>query len=139
MGTPTWDEMHPRERDAWIAEHVMGYVWFRYHSRGKNRGVLMTEFGKNQCEQLTQSPPTSEVDDWRDTSIAPSYTTDAAADYLVLARFRDSCDTSQACEFVNEVGNIWHARYKAKIDVPRGCIQYEPGDYSHAAFITCSL
>lgn len=133
----TWDEMEPRERDAWVAENVMGYVWFRFRrGDGSTHEILMQEFGKRQCEALKMhtTVESGPCDD-SDTSGAPQYTTDASADYLVLKRVRDTWDEKMLWNFGQRFHGITGIR--AVTDSQQGvfAVMYEPGDYSHAAYL----
>lgn len=129
--TAKWEEMQPRERDAWIAENVMGYVWFRFERRdGSRRATLMTETSKRQCEQISLdgckvvAGPCEEVD----ASGAPNYTTNASDDYLVLEKVRETWNIVRITEFESRLFELQRHR-----SLPS--ISYQPGDYSHAAFL----
>lgn len=113
-----WEAMQPRDRDAWVAEHVMGWerepqewhpganvVWFR-----PDEAYCREHREQNQSTLL---------------ATAMTFTTDAAADYLVLERVRETWDEDRRIRF-----NDW-------LEVMMtGLSDYRIGQYSQAAFLT---
>jgi len=102
-----WDQMMPRDRDLWIAEHVIGWC--------------------SSWEEHT----------W------PSFTTDAAADYLVLERIRKGQrDGQPIVDWERYLDSLFECFCFSDKSVRRsGCrtyefiVNYEVGAYSHAAYL----
>lgn len=133
----TWDEMTPRERDAWVAENVMGWerepdeqhpganvAWFKppVGQRGENTGTTIL------------------------SSTAKPFTTDASADYLVLQKVRETWTGEPVETFCDAL--FWiiqnedrKKRHGSTLMDPDWVWKsswiawYEPGDYSHAAYL----
>lgn len=122
-----WDAMTPRERDAWVAEHVMGW-------RDVDDGKFMAKWkgydedtGKVLWDQTDHSGIPSEGG-CRD--FLPNCSTDASADYLVLKKVRETWGNDKKIKFEMNLESQFHRT---------GCCQamnYQSGDYSYAAYLT---
>jgi len=136
----TWQEMEPRERDAWIAEHVMGFV--AYYGLDAYDGKQDTH--SPYCLWGTPEYIASWSDMFGESSAPngceptyaslPHYTTDPAADYSVLEKVRDTWGDStgfQTDRFIECLEFIWGMTHWGEANP----IAYQPGDYSHAAFL----
>lgn len=138
----TWDEMEPCERDAWVAEHVM--VWTLADRRQMG-------WGDGPAVWLTGEPFDDEHSN--PTHQEPQFTTDAAADYLVLVRVRETWMNVEAAnaeggEHYRKLRALFHRHLVVTIWGNRGeqrslpyCewvdreCRYEPGDFAHAAYL----
>lgn len=102
-----------RELDIEVAVKVMGY------SRDKDARLIRV---------LVNHPS---VPEGTTISDGPKpYTTDASADYQVLARVRQKWTLDQLFAFERALNLAWDSR--TKDDAPH-LLHYEPGDYSRAA------
>ena len=122
-----WEDMEPRERDAWVAESVMG--WRPYWETAPLEGeIWMLPPGKSHAVE---------------SEIAPPFTTDASADYLVLQKVREmwACPAAKRNErsllymFAEHLHEIQYARKDGCMGNEITPVFYEPGDYSHAAYL----
>lgn len=145
----TWEEMEPRERDVWVAEHVMGWEWIVMRvPEGPFRYLCPPDRETAEVCRIPEWVETSDHD-WRgprangdervtsQTGRMMRYTTDASADYEVLRHVRETWGPKAASEFMDGATSIWAARRAAMY---RGlsyndALMYEPGDYSHAAYL----
>jgi hypothetical protein len=129
--TEKWAAMTARERDAAVAQSVMGWVAFPY-SMPDGKGGWETRL----C------PPSNVHITTCDTF--PRYTTDPSADYEVLKRVRESKwidDREEAYNmFWNSLAEILRSRDPYYRDTENQnelyyMLEYRPGDFSHAAFL----
>ena len=127
-----WDNATARDRDAWVAEHVL-----EWEPMPPEPGSNMRWFRPD--EKYARSEGGKRI---LSTTPLP-FTADAAADFVVLERVRETWSGEQAEAFSGFLCQIIQAkdreeRYKK---TPRGCHRtawmcwYEPGDYSHAAWM----
>lgn len=114
MKTPTPDEL--------IAERVMG--WKRHKMYANYNGEWMLPDGsiKHYC-------------------FTPKFTTDIAADYMVLERVRETWSVTQEREFESSLFVIWDERSSSRektqnVSWPIHAVLYIPGDYALAALLT---
>ena len=142
----TWDELtDPRERDAAVAERVMGWEWRTYgpgfsHS-GHIRWMDRPDAPNGPCGPdivtATGDEPAA-VDGLR---WVPKFSTDPAADYAVLEHVRREWLFSRRQAFVRALHETWRARPlgPGKPQAWPDCaMEYRPGDYSEAAYRAAS-
>lgn len=153
QSTPTLPgllQLEKRERDALVAEHVMGWQWFeRNLNDGESRKALYPPekngwFRANWSNTLYRpaSEKTERFSDWdnacgrrEDNSRhvaewgVPHFSTEASADYSVLKHVRETWDKYWLCDFSEWLNNLFDMRPGVLPDP----IQYQPGDYSIAA------
>ena len=134
-----WDTADARARDGWIAEHVIRLEdvqdgRLRYWFTPTNSG-----YTPDNCKpRAPEDMPDKVYFDGRVWKRVPDFTTDAAADYLVLERVRETWKTIRVCEVRDHVKAIWDKRAwedRERGGVPWGCCQYRTGDWSHAAYL----
>lgn len=131
----TWVEMGPRERDAWVAEHVLG--WKR-ESEEQHPGANVAWFVPSPKFRGTGTGTTVHA------STAMPHSSTADADYEVLKHVRETWGEPGARR--NERSLLYmFAEYLHEIQYPRkdGCmgleltpVFYKPGDYSAAAYLS---
>jgi len=89
-----WDAMSPRERDALVAERVMG--WSRYGAIARGKRVVLLAKTHGACWHILvrsqRDPGTWEKTDEALTKVdhVPRYTTDIAAAWEVVEKLRAS-------------------------------------------------
>ncbi len=149
-----WDDMSPRARDAFGAEHIFGQSvkWFPCW-RDPECGTIQIQ--GNDPDDLDMSGfggttepcyfPEDQDDDVKDDpvywEVVPNYSTDASADYLVLGRVVSTWGSGGKEIFFESLGRILVQRHFGKdmksFDIPSiCCIEYlKPGDYIHAAWL----
>lgn len=127
-----WAAMTARERDAWVAEHVIGWRWIT-----DGRRCLL-----QPPERIATMLPEyvfmfSQIADkvWEIHGLVPSYTTDASADYLVLTHVRETWDESALRAFAWHFHSITGLRSRTDAQRAVFALMYEPGNYSHAAYL----
>lgn len=154
-----WDEMSDRERDAWVAVNLFDWRWMRFDGSGGHPKQHVAcippdaprrqifNFPRNLATRVSYEESHPRFSDWDKTLYRdhsdfrapevgfPHYTTDASADYLVLCKVRKEWERifERASAFNQALFDIWNVR-AGRFDVwePE---MYEPGDYSHAAFL----
>lgn len=120
----TWDEMEPRERDAWIAVNVMGWTLADRRQMGWGDGPDVWLTGEDRDDP--NSNPTHQD---------PKFTTDASADYLVLVRVRETWGPNAFVEYSVRLQRLLTLRLTSKHPLCGAMMFYEPGDYSKAAYL----
>lgn len=150
----TWKQMTSIERDAWVAEYVMGRRFWAERRGGYELAVMDVHLvgypDGTWHEPWKRSRPGTE-ERYREIDCCeasrmgfhgqgpPRYTTDPAADYLVLKHIRETWSDTQKRAFGNEMacyvteGREHHGRTEDF------WMSYRPGDYSHAAYRTTQL
>ena len=116
-----WAAMNDAGRNEWIAANVMR--WKRADRRAMGWGVGPVVWITAENPDDPNSNPT--VQD-------PQFTTDVAADYLVLCLVRETWDELQAARFADRLISVWESR------LGDYALHYHPGDYSHAAYLALS-
>lgn len=112
-----------RELDATVAEKVMGQTLLWIHEI--KAWVVSVRDAALVSDQPAQLAIDFEV---------PHYTTDAAADYLVLQKVRETWDESKRHKWHDYLMALWRSRWNDDYVSHRDLIlQYQPGDYSRAA------
>lgn len=102
-----YDDMTPRERDAWAAEHVfkLPVKWLpcwrdfecgELHVQGS--GPAESD-GTNEPCYFPSGREEMFLDKLTYWEVVPSYSTDASADYLVLKYVREAWDSSVLIKF----------------------------------------
>lgn len=153
-----WDTMEPRERDAEIAVRLFVWRWMLQCGSGgtpQDRVALFPPEAPGRvifnlasdAEDVTDRhwhyPRFSDWDrmSYREAGDSlhvqlrglPHYTTDAAADYLVLQRVRETWDVNLLSRLRRFVESLWRRRI---VGGGMGLVlQYTHGDYSHAAYL----
>jgi hypothetical protein len=121
-----WAAMQPRERDAWVAEHVMGWSQCNPHFEWSSHG---TGVGVSPWDEFA--------------TVIPGYTTDAAADYLVLERVREMQEAGTPVADWEDYLDALYSEFSGANVRPRisgyrpyECIaKYTVGAYSRAAWM----
>ena len=128
-----WDTADARARDAWIAMHIMVLAnvqdgrlkyWFTPTDSG------YTPRPEKPREHEGDKPAKVYLNVHQQWVEVPHFTTDAAADYLVLERVRE-WGRSQQESFYWSLINTW---IECAFD-EWPAMGYRPGDYSHAAYL----
>lgn len=117
----TWDEMESRERSEFVAPMI------DFRVEGDHHG----EFWAGEMS------PGSGFFDWQ-ADIEDDVTQDPTLDYRVLKHVRDTWGCDEVCRFRDELQKLWERRAEQRCVNGRyvcGPNQYEPGDYSHAAYL----
>lgn len=133
-----WEAMaksrHARMRDIWIAEMVCGWRWIE---AGRSFFIQPPERFESYKPEYVFSWEQVKEGRLDVPNDLPRYTTDAAADYLVLCRVRETWDQKRQARFSRELMyGIWFGRRERwGTNDPENCIEYRPGDYSHAAYL----
>ena len=141
-----WDTAEPHERDSWIAEHVMG--WVRYYGRDdaaepSERTPYCLLGSPEYVAEWSKKFGASEEPNGEEAiaSSLPHFTTDAAADFMVLERVREwggsewgGEDDTRFQSFCNALPTIWWPRSTVSLHFNLATL-YEPGDWSHAAYL----
>ena len=139
-----WDTATERERDAAIAEHVMGYgeirwllCWsdpetgeWRPHADQTTEAELVgiIEYSREPCHWPGDDEPMEKPSLWYPVH---NFTTRADNDYLVLERVRAAWNRRMTEVFYIELRKILNSKM---FGVYRS-MSYEPGDWSHAAYL----
>ena len=141
-----YDDMSPRERDAWGAEHVMGYVVYKGYDvydgvidkKSPYRMLCSPEYFAKWTQKFGPSDEGISDDVNLITFRMSNYSTDASADYEILKKVRETWEVI----FQNAFAENLHTSILAirKTKHPRGLSRndllfYEPGDYLHAAWM----
>lgn len=129
-----------RELDAEVAREVMGWRIFQTGNAGKvlwheSRG----EWGNPPAQPTTE--PHDPIRDHHWAVYVPEYTTDAADDYSVLVKVRETWDHDQLQEFARLLYDAANDRegarfpegYDGHMDFVGCGVFYKPGDFSRAA------
>lgn len=127
-----WNEMEPHERDAWVAEHVMGWKETDYNYPGSNRRWFIPDeaYIKAEKERGQHILATS----------APPFSTYPASDYEVLRKMMSHPDVLVQRRFEVHLISL-----SGCLDSPsrsihlRGLLMKHaesPGLFSHAAWLT---
>lgn len=149
-----WDEMTERERDAWVAEHVMSQrVIGETYVSHDGTSVNPTREDWNLRPVYVWNEETAklhESDEFFDRSWSvvnghwigallpvPDYTADASSDYLVLCTVREEWGTVRIEQFAHGLYRVWTDRDPQQHEVKSKIVwlPYQPGDYSHAAYL----
>lgn len=120
----TWEQMAPRERDAWIALHLMMSRPSPNlqvnpecpHERGEVRDAVANGW-------------------WFDVQWPSRYTTDASLDYQAMQMIRNGWSANALHRFDVALQRIMTLRVHRDDVLLSYAINYEPGDYCHAAFL----
>jgi hypothetical protein len=147
-----WESATARERDAWVAEHVMGLLQVKMsrswrdpetgeeqiHVEDDDEHPDMTSFGNEPCPSHISEFSSFTCDAAREP--VPNYTTDPAADYLVLEKVRETWDTETLEAFAHGLYATWVERDPKQHEFKSSVVwlPYQPGDYSHSAFLALS-
>lgn len=139
-----WDEMTPRQRDAWVAENVMHSQIF-VHIDGAYHEVaerLCNDYEKSHWWKAWWKPVKGEaLPD--DSYFGRYYSSRVEHDYLVLCKAREEWGGKQD-GFMERDRFLFHLRciISKRVLGDNDWIQqtvayfyYEPGDYSHAAWM----
>lgn len=125
-----WEELEPRERDAWVAERLFGWRWFKsYAGNAKFLDIPTAEGRSSFCgtERADDSMPLTLCTDYH--RLIPKYSQLAGDDYEVLVKAREWPREGHN-RFCDSLRLIWTDR---GYDEFEGAA-YQPGDYSHAAY-----
>lgn len=114
----TWEQMSARERDRWVAERVFGQT------------VYVSQFHGELCVNNGKRPP----------GLVPKYSTDVAADYLVLEHVRNTWGHADKLAFDVALQRLCEreAIEATRVDpgpMLRCAMFYQKGFYSHAAYL----
>ena len=112
-----WEAATPRERDAWVAENVMGY------DMANPPIIPVFDFTGRPFREL--------IDDWW-----PTFTTDPSADYAVLKHVRETWGKVELYLFDNAVLGLLGKPLGPYLSRPTYYVHYTPGVWSHAAYLT---
>lgn len=133
----TWDSMTERERDAWVSEHVMGFVWYLGVDAGEPYDILLSP--DRYGDHVSRFGPSQDRARCDNVCLSSVPRCDAPnTDYAVLCRVRDTWEAAQQRHFAYVVSGIWierrqEARARGERTIGWEC-QFQPGDYSRAAF-----
>ena len=121
-----YDDMEPRERDAWGAEHVMG--WQR------------VEIALNAIATIDNRFTPDFMGSYNGTrTVVHPYSTDASADYEILKKVRETWDWKWLMAFENHLVTVQESYAKDKDDPGSwhdfSQLLYQPGDYLHSAWL----
>ena len=135
--------MTNRELDAAVAEHVMGYDGEPFY--------FCTADGESMNAWVSKDGPwytLGELQEWlkekqergfcldhriEEERRFPEYTSDAAPDYEVLKRVRETWDEPMQDKWHVELQNVWIDRRGGPMLIAFTAIDYQPGDFSRAA------
>jgi hypothetical protein len=136
----TWDEMEPRERDAWVAEHVMGWTWIAYWKGAKRDVRVRALFEPGKCLGKIDDPEcpwgciTPAGDEPAEIYSGAQFSADANADILVLKHIAATWPHEKTNAFVNALTTIRWPRSNVSVAFSLELFS-EIGDYSHAAYL----
>lgn len=123
--------------DALIAEKLFGWKW--WHGLEYDDGTTVmgnysllcsSESFEAWAEEFGMSRPEYAGGN-RLAQNLPAYTSDAAADYSVLVKVRETWDRQHQQEFFDVLDNEWMARGYDEFSAAG----YQPGDYSKSALV----
>lgn len=121
-----WQSMQHRERDAWIAEHVMR--WDR-DPDDKHPGSNVSWFIPDR-EHRGEGTGTTVI-----ATTAPPFSSHAEFDYHVLKRVREAWGGKRLWNFAVHFHTITGLRARTAEQQAVFSVMYEPGDWSRAAFL----
>ena len=125
-----WDAMTDHERIEWLGVNVMG--WHHDYRASQTHASYWRKDGHIEAGE-----------EWNPI-------TDAAADYLVLAKVRETWLSPNINHWSDALSGLWWSRYMdgegraidikddefAENDGSWLALYYEPGDYSRVAYLT---
>ena len=147
--TKHWDDMSPRERDAFGSEHIFTrpVKWLPCW-RDPECGTLVIQGNDPDSPDMSGFSGTTEpcyfderlsesfIDDSSYWDVVPNYSTDASADYLILEKVRETWNRHRQQLFANRLHEIAYGRFGCwDRCMEEGLMMYEPGDYIHAAWL----
>lgn len=140
----TWDEMEPRERDAWVHQYVFGNAFWT-NKRGEYTFVVTNLHDGREpwCSSKYPKPDEYAPIDCADIDhmnhivgeLVKRFTTDASSDYEVLCRVRETWGPNQFVEFSVRLQSMLTQRLSGDRPLCGAMMFYRPGDYSHAAYL----
>jgi len=147
-----WDEMSCRSKDAWAMQHVfkLPVKWFPCW-RDPECGTLQVQSLDPDEPDMSGFGGTKEPCYWsedRDESfrndpvyweVVPLYSTDAAADYEILNKVRETWSKERIWSFYQHLHDVWGMRVNCGMQAyPNGdelVMLYEPGDYLKSCWL----
>lgn len=124
--TTTWEAMTEFGRNHWVARNVMG--------ESEPDDAELTSAGWVSQQQV-RCEDGSYAREYAETLWPPRYATDAAADYLVLERVRETWDADRLVSYSFALQQMLALRGRGDKPLVSYAMWYEPGDYSAAAFM----
>lgn len=127
-----WCQMQPRERDAAVAEQVMGIKRRQVRVRATD---IFADVWTHGVQTLADGQWT--LEELQNYGAPRPYSTDPTADYAVLKHVRETWSVEDQCDFHNKLLLVWSSKYNSRsisfAQVSQH-MRYEPGDYSFAAW-----
>lgn len=122
-----WEAMTPRERDAWVAEHLYGWKNCRIAD-----GTGETEF---ETSAVTKGSMIG-VMPGGVRGFVMNFTNHADSDHTVLNSILHGWTYEELATFSSHLKQILQTRSTFERQRLSYAMNYQPGDYSHAAYLT---
>lgn len=121
-----------RELDAWVAEHVMGWVWCRYEVDEHEYAFILKPPDKVEPDNVVVEYKGGTVNAYYLLQFSP--TTNSIDDYEVLKHVRENWDRGPENKFLAQLRDqVNERRPFGRVSCEYSPLYYEPGDYSRAA------
>ena len=128
---PKWKDMSNRDKDAWGAEHVMGWRWIVYSvDLGKTARIIKPpdEVGfHNHPEEFWDGITEMPVNTVHLDRFCPS--TNASADCEILEKVQETWDSQESIKFEMQLEGLLGSHGSTQ------AMNYRKGYYLHAAFL----